>query len=194
MGNDVYFVDTSLDKVKEISIEGGTDTINSSVTWTLGSFIENLSLIGNMPINGTGNIYNNLITGNRTNNIINGKAGNDTLSGGSGQDTLIGGSGFDIFIIRDINDSLPGRATWDIITDFNVNEDRLDISEIDANLLTPGDQAFTQIISSTANFSAAGQLKMYNGILYGNINSDPVAEFAIQLTGLNNISMTQLIL
>lgn len=194
LGNDVYFVDTSLDKVKEISIEGGTDTINSSVTWTLGSFIENLSLIGNMPINGTGNIYNNLITGNRTNNIINGKGGNDTLSGGSGQDTLIGGSGFDIFIIRDINDSLPGRATWDIITDFNVNEDRLDISEIDANLLTPGDQAFTQIISSTANFSAAGQLKMYNGILYGNINSDPVAEFAIQLTGLNNISMTQLIL
>jgi Ca2+-binding RTX toxin-like protein len=68
-GNDVFYVDNVGDIVTENSNEG-TDTVNSSITYTLGDNLENLTLTGSNNINGTGNDLNNKITGNSGNNRL----------------------------------------------------------------------------------------------------------------------------
>lgn len=85
-GNDIYTVDSAGDQVVELAGEG-TDTVQSSVTWTLAANIENLTLTGSLAINGTGNTLNNVITGNSADNILDGGAGNDRMTGGAGNDT-----------------------------------------------------------------------------------------------------------
>ncbi|MBD2455573.1 calcium-binding protein [Nostoc sp. FACHB-87] len=77
----------------------------SSVTTTLPTNVENLTLTGTSQINGTGNAGNNILKGNSANNKLMGNAGNDTLDGGAGKDTLNGGSGDDILIGGADNDS-----------------------------------------------------------------------------------------
>ncbi len=94
-GNDLYVVGAG-DTVVEAA-NGGTDTVQSSVAWTLASNVENLTLTGTGSINGTGNSLANVITGNAGGNTLAGGAGNDTLAGGHGNDILNGGTGNDLF-------------------------------------------------------------------------------------------------
>ena len=68
---------------------GGTDTVESSVSYILGANVENLVLTGTAAINGTGNTLANILTGNSGANILNGGAGADTMTGGVGNDTYI---------------------------------------------------------------------------------------------------------
>ncbi len=86
-GNDVYVVDSVQDRITELP-NGGIDTVQASISYTLGNNIENLELTGT-AINGTGNTLNNQLTGNAGNNILDGKAGNDTLIGGAENDIYI---------------------------------------------------------------------------------------------------------
>ena len=92
-GNDTYVVGTG-DSVVETA-GAGTDTVQSSITWTLGADLENLALVGTSGINGTGNTANNTLSGNTGNNVLTGLGGNDTYqySRGGGQDTVIDNSG-----------------------------------------------------------------------------------------------------
>jgi Ca2+-binding RTX toxin-like protein len=87
VGNDTYVVGTG-DTVTENANEG-TDTVQSSITWTLGNNLENLTLTGATAINGTGNTLANVITGNSTDNVLSGGTGADTLIGGLGNDTYV---------------------------------------------------------------------------------------------------------
>lgn len=87
-GNDTYIVDNSGDVVTEGSASGGTDQVNSSVSFTLGTNVENLLLTGASAINGTGNTLANTITGNSGANTLNGMTGLDVLTGGGGSDTF----------------------------------------------------------------------------------------------------------
>lgn len=87
-GNDTYVVDNVGDVVTEVA-GAGTDIVQSSVTYVLGSDIENLTLTGSAAINGTGNALNNTLTGNTGNNTLNGGAGADAMSGGTGNDTYV---------------------------------------------------------------------------------------------------------
>ncbi|MFN9614075.1 MAG: cadherin domain-containing protein, partial [Dolichospermum sp.] len=111
LGNDSYYVDNTADIITE-SVNQGTDSVFSSVTYTLTTNTENLTLQGTAAINGTGNDLNNSITGNAAANILTGGLGNDTLTGDLGNDTLTGGAG---------NDSYYLDNTADIITE-NLNE------------------------------------------------------------------------
>jgi Ca2+-binding RTX toxin-like protein len=92
-GNDTYVVGTG-DSVVE-NAGGGTDTVQSAITWTLGTNLENLMLIGTAAINGTGNASNNTLAGNSGNNLLTGLGGNDLYqySRGGGQDTVVDNSG-----------------------------------------------------------------------------------------------------
>ncbi len=118
-GNDTYVVDNVGDVVNDPDfgfISGGNDTVESSITYTLGATIENLTLTGAAPIDGTGNAKNNVITGNGANNVLSGLAGNDTLNGGFGADTLAGGFGNDTLAGGFGNDSLTGGFGNDSLT------------------------------------------------------------------------------
>lgn len=87
-GSDTYVVDSAGDVVTE-GASAGADTVRASISYGLGSNIENLTLVGAANINGTGNSLNNTIQGNTGDNVLNGGSGTDTLSGGVGNDTYV---------------------------------------------------------------------------------------------------------
>jgi Ca2+-binding RTX toxin-like protein len=111
-GDDTYVVDSTSDRITELA-GGGTDTVQSSVTWTLGTNLENLVLTGSTAINGTGNTLDNTLTGNAGNNILDGGAGNDTLTGGAGDDTYVVDS------ISDLITELAGEGTDTVKSSVN---------------------------------------------------------------------------
>jgi len=156
-GNDIYVVDSAGDVVTEAA-NAGTDTVQSSVTYTLPVNVENLTLTGTVAINGTGNGLANTITGNTANNTINGDAGQDTLTGSTGVDT---------FIFQFGQSSV---AASDRITDFAIGSDKID-------LLTQGGAAmnapssFSRAANSTATTLQDLVAQVFtdaNGALAGN--------------------------
>lgn len=110
-GNDTYVVNSISDTIIE-NFGAGVDTVRASISYTLGSTLENLILTGSGNLNGTGNSYNNEITGNAGKNSLSGGAGNDTLTGGDGNDTLVGGTG---------NDSLSGGNGIDRLNGYSTS-------------------------------------------------------------------------
>lgn len=115
-GNDTYVVSQAGDRVYEISgAAGGIDLVRSSVSFTLGQFVENLTLTGATDLNGIGNELANVITGNSGKNILSGGAGSDTILGMSGDDKLYGGDGNDTLDGGAGNDSLVGNQGNDTL-------------------------------------------------------------------------------
>ena len=108
-GDDLYEVDNAGDTVIELAGEG-TDTVEASVTYTLGSEVENLILTGTAAVNANGNGLGNLLQGNVANNTLTGGAGNDTLNGMKGLDTLAGGTGNDTYLFEDDVDTIAEDA------------------------------------------------------------------------------------
>ena len=181
-GDDLYRVDDSLDEVNETSTSGGDaggiDTVEASISYSLGVYIEKLSLTGSAAIDGTGNELANRIKGNLSNNaldgkggadIISGQDGNDTIIGGAGKDTLDGGNGADIFVF--------GRAdptSTDRISDFSSDIDRLGIFALDY-LLREGhglingalDDGYFQVVSG---FNPQGTASGHGQFLYNTSN------------------------
>ncbi len=97
-GNDTYVI-ARTDTIVE-NAGGGTDTVRSSISYTLGANLENLVLTGTAALNGSGNSLNNLINGNTAANTLSGLAGNDSIVGGAGADTIDGGTGADVVFIN----------------------------------------------------------------------------------------------
>jgi Ca2+-binding RTX toxin-like protein len=218
-GNDTYIVNNAGVTITElIGNNSGTDTVQSSITTTLSTNVENLTLTGSAAINGTGNNSNNVIVGNAGNNTLSGGAGTDTITGGAGQDILTGGTGKDTFVYgAAIADTGTTAATRDIITDFNAvipvtlaNSDVINLSAIDANTGIggggAGGQAFTFLTTMGASFTGAGQLRYYQvdnagttndyTIIEGNVGgtNGNAADFSIQLSGLHTLGATDFVL
>jgi Ca2+-binding RTX toxin-like protein len=127
-GNDLYFVDDKGDTVTEsvAGLPGGTDTVKSSITYTLGANVENLELLAGFKIDGTGNALDNTLTGNELDNKLTGLAGADNLIGGGGNDTLDGGANTAL-----AGDTLTGCEGGDLY----VQDSALDqIIELGANI------------------------------------------------------------
>ncbi|WP_291742789.1 calcium-binding protein, partial [Limnobacter sp. UBA1615] len=158
-GNDTYIVDNTGDMVYE-NINEGTDTVRSSITYTLSANVENLTLTGIATINGTGNSLNNSLTGNSANNRLTGGAGNDTLNGGAGIDLLYGGDGNDRILGGTGNDILYGSNGSDTFT-FNKSDgkDTVYVGE------TTGSNATETLILGNLNRADVNLLK-YNNSLY----------------------------
>jgi Ca2+-binding RTX toxin-like protein len=194
-GNDTYRVDEAGDFIRE-DIGAGYDRVGASLSWVLAANLEELTLTGNQPLDGTGNSLDNRLYGNSAANRLVGMGGADTLSGGGGADTLTGGTGADLFTLASVNDSRPGSA--DLIIDFNRRHaDRIKLTALDANSQKPGNQAFAFI--GSAPFSGAGQLRyVYDagaatGILSGDIDGDRLPDIQIDLIGVKIITLTDLL-
>lgn len=97
MDSVVYYVDNPGDVVVASSLGGKADEVRSTIDYVLGSYVENLTLIGNAA-HGTGNTLDNRLVANNLGNRLMGLEGNDTITGGNGNDNLNGGRGNDYLI------------------------------------------------------------------------------------------------
>jgi Ca2+-binding RTX toxin-like protein len=112
-GNDTYFLtqagnDVNEDQVIEVA-GGGSDTIATDVDDVdLNAFsqVENLTLLGDEDIDGTGTDIANRITGNDGKNALTGGKGDDTLDGGLNGDVLKGGLGNDTYFVDSLTDTV----------------------------------------------------------------------------------------
>jgi len=73
-------------------------------------------------------------------------------------------------------------AASDTILDFNMG-DVINLSLIDANALTGGNQAFS-FIGNAAFSNTAGELRFSTGVLSADTNGDGIADFAINFTSV----------
>jgi hypothetical protein len=196
-GNDIFYVDDAIDMVADTS---GTDRIYANTDWTLASgvAIELMVVSGTTGVTLTGNETVNRIVSGAGNDTLDGRAGNDRLEGGVGDDTLIGGAGFDILYGGDGDDVFkfnaladsPAGSGRDVIKDFVIGNDRIDVSAIDA-VAGGSDDAFTWL-STSAFTGNAGELRQStqggSTIVSGDVDGDRVADFQVALTG--NLTLT----
>jgi Ca2+-binding RTX toxin-like protein len=111
-GNDTYII-SDQDVIVEFA-DFGTDTVRTSIQWTLGANLENIVLTGSANINATGNSLRNVLEGNSGNNQLDGAAELDSLAGGRGNDT---------YILSDTT-LISGGYTWDnVIESINAGTD-----------------------------------------------------------------------
>jgi Ca2+-binding RTX toxin-like protein len=201
-GNDNYYVDSSLDVVREtnaLESTGGIDRVNSYLTaYTLGANIENGRILTSGTASLTGNDLDNVLYAGAGNNALSGRIGDDTLTGGQGADQLTGGTGADHFDFNTLAELGLSSATRDTITDFNTSEaDKIDLLGVDANTTLTGNQAFSFLGAVSAfTDNATGQLRFDAAahILYGSTDADTAAEFAIALTGVSSLNSADLVL
>jgi Ca2+-binding RTX toxin-like protein len=207
-GGDTYVVDHAGDLVME-GLNQGTDWVLSSINYTLGLHVENLSLLDDGgALNGTGNGLKNTLVGNADANVLAGGGGADQLAGGLDADILIGGTEADYFSWFSAADSGSytlqngiDTANIDVIMDFNAAEgDLIAVHKMDADETASGNQMFAFIgeYFAAGGFSAPGQVAYGHdgGDTYLLFNTDVVFlvqgpsgaqadyEFAIRLPGL----------
>jgi Ca2+-binding RTX toxin-like protein len=203
-GNDLYIVDNAFDVVVENSGAGTDQVLTTRSTYTLGDHVENLTFnrSDGAAVTGTGNNLGNIILGQEGGDSLDGAAGADELRGNGGDDMLTGGAGDDLLIGGAGADLLDGGyggdmyrffandtglgAAADRIANFDNVVDRIDLSAIDADSGTAGDQAFA-FIGGAAFSGAAGELRVhYDGVdtwIQGDFTGDGVADFEIVVSG-----------
>jgi Ca2+-binding RTX toxin-like protein len=145
LGNDGYYVDNIGDIVTE-NFNEGSDTVYSTVSYSLSANIETLNLIISSGA---------ALSGNTIGNVINGNAGNDTLDGGAGNDYLYGNAGNDTYVF--------GRGYGsDYISEYDTTAGNIDTVEILSNLLPSdvvvnryGDHLYLKITGTTEQLTLA---------------------------------------
>ena len=164
-GNDTYVVDNSGDVANETDGDG-TDTVLSSISFSLANSthaigsIENLTLTGSGAINATGNALNNVLIGNSAANVLRGGEGSDRLDGGAGADQMYGGIGNDTYVVDnsgDVANETGGDGTDTVLSSisFSLADSTHAIGSIE-NLTLTGSGA----INATGN--------ALNNVLIGN--------------------------
>jgi Ca2+-binding RTX toxin-like protein len=144
----------------------------------------------------SGGAGRDLIYGGQDDDSIYGGSDNDTLIGGMGSDSMFGGSGADRFVFSTAGQS-PSMATADTIDDFTVvNQDRIDVSGIDANDAAAGDQAFSWLGASLVGGANAAWYNVQEGdtFVFASTNGDANPELAIRLTGLVPLTLAEFVL
>lgn len=165
LGNDTYVIDNIGDRIQETStLATEVDTVQSSISYTLGANLERLTLTGTAAINGTGNALNNVLVGNSANNTLNAGLGRDTLTGGGGDDRLFLGNDT---AIDTVNYTVGDGS--DIVFNFvrRAGRDRLNFSGITAiDVRVLGSSTLFRVgdgITGNAGFGTGDLLVTTNG-------------------------------
>ena len=147
IGNDTYTVDDAGDGVVE-NLNGGTDLVQASISYALGDNVENLTLLGSLALNGTGNVLGNTLIGNTAMNELSGGDGNDILQGLAGDDSLQGGIG---------NDALDGGIGADSMSGGVGNDNYVvdDLGDVLFENLNEG----TDSVSSSITLTLAANIE-----------------------------------
>ena len=165
-------------KASYTDIFGTAESMNSQPTTVVQKLVV-VPITNTKPTNG--------------NDVLTGTASNDTLNGGLGFDQLTGGAGTDKFVYKSIKDAPVSHSKIEVITDFSSNDkDKIDLAGIDADTSQAKDQAFSKPVMGaefSGVFTKAGQLffDTTDHILYGSVNNDGAASFAIQLNGVSSL-------
>jgi Ca2+-binding RTX toxin-like protein len=132
---------------------------------------------------------NDRLYGDKGNDKLLGGEGDDYLNGGHGQDILTGGEGADVFVFTHATHSGVGKMGRDLITDFDVDADFINVTAIDAK--TGSRNQDFDFLGRDAFTGTAGELRYrFWGsdekavtILEGDVNGDGKADFQIAMTG-----------
>lgn len=130
--------------------------------------------------------------GEAGNDKLYGGAGDDWLRGGTGQDQLYGGSGSDTFYFSSVAEAGRG-AKADRIADFNLRDDFIDLSQIDADTTRRGNQEF-ELIGRRAFSGDAGELRFSSGQLSGDVDGDGKLDFSVHVAGVTTLREIDLFL
>lgn len=162
LDNDWYVVDNLGDKVIELANQG-TDTVSSSINYSLGANLENLFLSGSVAVTATGNELSNRLFGNALNNQLLGNAGDDWLDGGVGQDTMVGGIGNDAYFVDDVADvvvELANQGTDSVTSIVNytlgANTENLTLLDAIAAQMAKGNNLANVILGNSLNNTLYG--------------------------------------
>lgn len=143
----------------------------------------------NQEING--NIGDDKLYGEGGDDIIAGNVGNDAISGGMGKDILIGGDGIDYFKYYSIDESNRNLSQRDIIRDFQITKDYIDLSNLPSNNNGFNFSGAKYFNGSVPDRNMALALWFVDGVLYGMTNEYntyfPDYDFAITLEGVTSL-------
>lgn len=154
-GNDTYITNSAALDIRETSLSGGYDTLKSSVSNTMTTYIEEGWLTGRRNASLTGNDAGNVMYGNNANNKMVGDMGMDFITGGRGNDRLTGGDALgtagdigDVFVFK----AHSGR---DVITDFQDGMDHINLqaykgidsmADLKGHIKVAGDDLIIQLL------------------------------------------------
>jgi len=163
-GDDVYLIGAAATIVEQAN--GGTDTVRSSMSYSMGANVENVVLTGSAATWLSGNSLANQITGNSAANHLSGGAGADTLDGGAGNDELTGGTGADHFVFA-------RGGGHDTVDDFGLGgeHDVLDISSFLKGGYAP---ALTETTAGVTLSFATGDSILLSGQHIANLHTTDV--------------------
>jgi hypothetical protein len=167
-GTDTFIINNTSDVVT-VTTTGTNDTVQSSVTYTLPTNVQYLTLTGSSGITGTGNGLTDLIIGNTGKDTLTGGAGiavleagtagnqllqatknQGALMGGGAADTLTGGAFKDFFAAGKVSDVITTGATANVIA-FNKGSGALTINPTSGakNVLSLGAGIDTETLTFT---------------------------------------------
>ena len=139
-----------------------------------------------------------VLRGADDNDSLYGGGDNDLLTGGLGVDTMSGGSGGDRFIFVRRAESGSSVATSDLISDFAVGQDVIDLFGIDANINDAVPNNAFIFIGTSAFTNLAGQMRYSSAggvtTLQMDTNGNGTADMSIRLTGTLTLTAQDFIL
>lgn len=204
-GDDVYWL-VLADAIYDTIVEGAGDGYD--MLFVNRDFFQNVAVRIERVVSSTergvlfrGNAFEDELVGNVGNDRLEGGNGADRLEGGSGDDVLDGGEAGDVLIGGVGADHLRGGGAGadrfvytsaadstftsaDAVRDFDPAEDVFDLTAVDADTTTGGDQAFTFVSDFTG---VAGQATLrFEGWFtrfLADIDGDAVADMRIDADG-----------
>jgi hypothetical protein len=126
-----------------------------------------------------------------------GGAGENIIIGGAGVQYMGGGSGKNLFTYLAMSDSMPWLP--DLIGNFHVATDVIDLHAINANVLSPEFKNL-RFIGSAAFSSAGGEVRVEQDVAHGitivqaNLISNTTADLTIRINGLLNLTAANFVL